>query len=59
MLELNHAKGVGCHTAGYYLPSAFIREYLAVMKMNTKSLVVLVFASFRIIFNLIFRFFTN
>lgn len=38
-----HAKGVGCHTAGYYLPSAFIREYLAVMKMNTKSLVVLVF----------------
>lgn len=36
-----HAKGIGCRTAGYYLPSAFIREYLAVMKMNTKSLVLL------------------
>lgn len=36
-----HAKGIGCRTAGYYLPSAFIREYLAVMKMNTKSLILL------------------
>lgn len=26
-----NAQGVGCHTARYYLPSAFIREYVAVM----------------------------
>lgn len=25
------AQGVGCKTAGYYWPSAFIREYIAVM----------------------------
>ena len=36
------AQGVGAKTAGYFLPSAFIREYVAVMKMNKISLILLV-----------------
>lgn len=25
-------EGLGSHTAGYYLPSAFIREFVAILK---------------------------
>ena len=32
MLKMN-AEGVGCKTAAYYWPSAFIREYIAIMVM--------------------------
>lgn len=45
------AQGVGCKTAGYYLPSAFLREYVAVMKMNVVSNVLLaIFLAMIIIF---------
>lgn len=40
------AQGVGAKTAGYFLPSAFIREYIAVMKMKKISLILLVLLLF-------------
>lgn len=35
------AQAVGCSTAAYFLPDAFLREYFAVMKMNKMSLILL------------------
>ena len=35
------ASGVGCNTARYYWPTAFIREYIAILKYYKKAIIVI------------------
>lgn len=48
------ANGVGCHTAAYYWPSAFLREYIAVM-MKYKWVTVIVIALWGVMEYLVHR----
>lgn len=42
-----NAQGVGCHTAGYYWPGAFIREYIAILvQHNLLTIAVILFWAF-------------